>query len=188
MSTLVQAFRHAVRSLLRRPAYAGLVVLTLGLGIGADATIFAVARGMLFAPFPYQEPASLVTVSSRWEGFPKTWVAADEARTYRQQAPSLADLGLYFPQAVSLTGGDQAERVRATVGSANLLTILGAEPVLGRSFRVDEDVTAAHVVLLGNELWQRRFGGRNDVLGSRIEVDGEAYEVIGVLPAGLSLP
>lgn len=177
-----------LRTLARRPGFTALVVLTLALGVGADAAIFAVARGMLLAPFPYRDADRVVTLWSRWTGYTKTWVSVDEARIYSQEVPSLEGLALYTSLGVNLTGGGEPERVRATAASAGVFSVLGVEPLLGRTYTAEEDVTDARVLVVGHELWQRRLGGAPSVVGSTLEIDGIAHEVIGVMPPGIRLP
>lgn len=178
----------ACRRLGRRPGFTLLVAVTLGVGVGAAAAVFGVVRGVLLEPLPYRDAERVVTVWSRWERFPKTWVSEDEARLYRREMESLEDLALYWsPSPVSL-GGERVVRVDAAFTSAGVLSVLGVEPVLGRGFTAEEDRDEAAVVMIGHDLWQRRFGGREGAIGATLEIEGQAREVIGVLPPGVRLP
>ncbi|MEZ4417185.1 MAG: ABC transporter permease [Gemmatimonadota bacterium] len=180
--------RHAARSLRRAPGYGVAAVLTLAMGIGATAAVFSVANGVLLEPLPYQDPGRLVSIWSHWADEEKSWVSWPEYVAYQQQAQSLADAALYFTSEHNFTSVDAPERVGSAVLTANAFSVLGVRPWLGRFFTQEEAVTQASVVVLGYDIWQRRFSGDPAVVGRTVEINGLAFEVLGVLPPDFRLP
>lgn len=189
MDLLQQDLRWAWRSLIRRPAFTLIAVVTLGLGVGANSALYSVVRTVLLAPLPYTDPDGVVMIWSRWRGFDKTWVSVSEYHNYRAQLRSFRDLALFQTFEANLTEGDEPERATVSIITPNLLDVVGVQPVLGRGFREEEATgQAATVVVLSYELWQRRYRGDPTVLGRSLSVNGEAHEIIGVLPEGFRLP
>ncbi len=183
-------FRYAVRSLLRTPGFTFVVVLTLALGMGANTALFSVVKSVLLTPLPYAQPDRVVMLWSRWSDFPNgTWVGQEEFQNYQKVVRSLTSLTLLDQFEVSITEGDEPERVGAWGVTPNLLTTLGVNPVLGRGF-TPEDATPGkdNVVLITHGLWQRRFGGEQSVLGRKLYTNGQPQTIIGVLPEGFKLP
>ncbi|MGQ0646567.1 MAG: ADOP family duplicated permease [Gemmatimonadaceae bacterium] len=189
LETLRQDLRFAWRSLRRRAGFTSLVVLTLAFGIGATATLFAVVRSVLLTPLPYGRTEGIAVLWSAWKGFPKTWLSYDEYEAWDADIPAISDVGLYTDGAANLTGGDQPERVRAASVGANVFSVLGVAPMLGRGFSAEEDrPNGARAAILSYEAWQRRHGGDLSVVGRSIQVNGEAVPMIGVMPPGFKLP
>jgi predicted permease len=187
--TLFQDLRFAWRSLGRQPAMAFLVVTTLGFGIGATTALFAVVRSVLLEPLPYGQADRIAMVWSAWRGFEKTWLSYDEYQAWRTEIRGIEDVGLFFDGAVSLTDGDQPERVRAAGVGANLFSILGVAPAFGRSFTEEEDrPRGPAVAMLSHELWERRYGADPALIGRPIQIGGAATTVVGVMPPGFKLP
>jgi putative ABC transport system permease protein len=181
--------RHALRLLRRAPGFTALAVGTLALGIAASTAIFSLADAVVFAPLPYEDPATRVMVWNRWRGFDKTWVNPAEMRAYGERCPSLAAVASWSIDRQNLTGDGEAARVGVALISANGFAVLGARPLLGRGIAPEEDRAGGpHVAVLGHALWQGRFGGDPRVVGKGIELDGVPHEVIGVMPAGFALP
>ena len=189
METFWQDLRYGVRALARTPAFTTIAILTLGLGIGANAAIFSVTRAVLLSPLPYADTERTVAIWSRWADFDKTWVSEAELLDYRQ-ARSLRDAGAWSTTQANLTGANaEPERVGAARVTPNVFTALGAEPLHGRTFTPDEEIEGRDtVVVLGHALWQRRFGGDPLVLHRRIRVDGRELTVVGIMPPGFQLP
>ncbi|HEV7992781.1 MAG TPA: ABC transporter permease, partial [Gemmatimonadaceae bacterium] len=180
--------RFAARSLARRPWFAALAILTLALGIGATTTLFGVVKQVLLTPLPYDNPKGIVVVWSAWKGFDQTWLSYDEWEGWKARVPAFADIGLFSDRYVTFNG-DSPERVRVANMHANVMPILGVRPMLGRNFSAEEDRPGgASVVVLGNALWQRRFGGDPSVIGRTVQIDGSAATVIGVMPPEFRLP
>ncbi|NNM33450.1 MAG: FtsX-like permease family protein, partial [Gemmatimonadetes bacterium] len=178
----------AMRRLGRAPVFTATAVVTLALGIGAATATFAVASGVLFSTLPYGESSRVVSIWSSWSDFPKTWVSIEEFLHYRRQAASLEDVGLYFVSSHNLTTFEDPERVGSAVLTHNLFDVLGMRPAAGRFFTKDEAITEASVLVLGYDLWQRRYQGDPDVVGSQIPVNGRPWSVIGVAPPDFLLP
>jgi len=189
MISILQDLKFATRSLRRNPGFAAATVLTLALGIGATAAIFSVANGVLFSPLPYADSDEVVTIWSSWDNFPdKTWVSRQEYTYWYQQNRTLADVALYGRGSVNFTSADNPERVGYATVTWNTFAVLGVEPVLGRTHHAQAGQDSIPDILIGHDLWQRRFGGDPAIVGRRVEIDGDMFPVIGVLPEGFVLP
>jgi putative ABC transport system permease protein len=182
--------RYAIRGLLRRPGFALVTALTLGLGIGANTAIFSVVNGVVLQPLPYERPDALVQISSAFPtmGFEEFWISPPEFFELGERARSFEALGGYRHGQANVGGGDQPERVASTIATAGLFRVLGVPPQLGRVFTDQEDLPGGDpVVVLGHGLWQRSFGGDRDIVGRGIEVNGVSRTVVGVMPPGFDL-
>jgi predicted permease len=184
-------FRLAWRSLRRRPGFTVLVILTLGLGIGAATAIFTVVDAVLLTPLPYRDPGRLAMIWSRWSNFDRTWISEAEYVDYRRQHNLFQDVATWTGAGeVALTGpAGPPESITAAQASANLLDVLGVVPVAGHMFTAEEDVpNGPAVVMVGYRLWQRRWGGDRGLVGRTIQLDGVPYRVVGILPRDFRLP
>jgi putative ABC transport system permease protein len=189
METLLQDVRFGARTLLRNPAFAFVAVVTLALGVGANAAIFSVVNGVLLRPLPWGEPDRVVTIWSRWTAFDKTWVSDGEVNDYRREAKTLAAVGAWDEGAVNLTGDGNPERIASGTVTANLFSVLGVQPVRGRAFTPQEDVpNGPRVAIIGYGLWQRRYAGDPGIVGRSVPIDGESYQVVGIMPKDFVLP
>ncbi len=181
--------RHAVRRLLRAPAFTALAAGTLALGIAASTAIFSLADAVVLAPLPYQDPARRVMVWNRWRGFDKSWVNPAEMRAYAERCPSLQAVAHWSTDRQNLVGDGDAVRVNVGQITANGFAVLGARPLLGRGMAPEEDVPGGRrVAVLGHALWQGRFAGDLAAIGRTLELDGTPYEIVGVMPPGFALP
>lgn len=183
--------RHTLRSLRTRPGFSGLVILTLGLGIGAATAIFTVVNAVLLKPLPYRQPDRLAMVWSKWSNFDKTWVSPAEYFDYQRQTQLFSDLAFWADGAeVTLTGPEgHAESVLSAAASANLLGVLGVSPHLGQMYTAAEDVpNGPAVVMVGYDLWLRRWGGDPSLVGKTIQIDAQPSRVAGILPRDFRLP
>jgi len=185
-----QDLSFGVRALLRRPAFTGVAVATLALGIGADTAIFSVVNGVLLRPLPYPTAADLVTVDVVWASSggigPMSYpdLADVEAGT-----PDLQTLVGYSVGRGTLTGLGEPRVVTRTALTEGLLATFGLAPALGRDVRRDEfGRDAPRVVLVSHDFWLGSLGGAPDVLGRTLELDGVAFEVVGVAPVGFDFP
>ena len=180
----------AVRMLRSRPLFPFMVVLTLGLGIGANTAIFSVVRGVLLRPLPYRAPRDLAMIWSQWTNFDKTWVSAWELVQYRGQSRLFQDVAAWGSGAgVTITGDQRPENVPVAEITANLLPLLGVAPVAGRVIAPEEDVpNGPRVVLVAHDLWVRRFGGDPGLVGRTLTLDGASWTVVGILPKTFRLP
>ena len=162
MDRLRHDLRFALRGLLRRPGFTAVVVLTLALGIGANSAIFSVVNGVLLRPLPYDRPAEVATIWVSWPGNPQGELSQPEYWDLREQNRSFTRLAAYADGSLTLTGSGDPERLRAGFVSADALPLLGVAPARGRAFSPDDDRPGAPVVvLIGDGLWRRRFGGRS---------------------------
>jgi predicted permease len=179
-------FTHLLRALVRVPAFTGLVVITLALGIAANTAIFSVIQAVLLKPLPFHDPDQLVDVDHKAPGvnIEHAGSAAFLHFTYREEAKSFQNVGLWRPETFSVTGVGEPEEVRGLDVTDGVFPILGVQPAVGRLFsRKDDSPGGAETVVLSYEYWQTRFGGNGSVVGRRILLDGRPREVIGVLPA-----
>jgi len=185
MGTLVSDLRYALRSLARRPVFAISAMLTIAIGIGANASVFTVVNGFLFTPLPYETPDELVMIWSAHPGlgWSETDVNPADAWDLRERSSTLEDLTVFEGDGFNLTGGDAPELVSAVRVTPNFLSVMGRQPVLGRDFRASEIGEGRdRVAILMDGFWERRFGRDRDVLGSTLMLDGEAVVVIGIMP------
>ncbi len=189
LATVAQDLRFGARALRRSPGFSAIAIVTLALGIGANAAIFSVVNAVLLRPLPWTEPDRAVMIWSKWTAFDKTWVSTGEVVDYRRRSTTLAEVAAWSEGQVNLTGGGEPERLPAGSVTANLFTTLGVTAQLGRTFSAAEDLpNGPRVVLLGHPLWTRRFAADPSIVGRSIEINGRAYEVVGVMPSGFVLP
>jgi predicted permease len=180
-------FRRILRRLSRAPLFTSVAILTLGLGIGANAAIFSVVHGVLLKPLPFNEPDTLVGVwhSAPGLGFPVMNQSPATYLTYREEGRTFDDIGLWDNTSVSVTGIGEPERIEALLVTDGTLGVLRVEPLIGRRFTADDDSPKTpERALLTHAYWQRKFGGDPKIVGRRVTVDGRPREIIGVLPAG----
>ncbi len=195
MESVLQDIQFALRSLLKRPLFTVIAVVTLGLGIGGTTAMFSVVDGVLIKDLPYEDPATLVSIWKAWpswrgqEGLDYVWdhiqFPWEDYLNVRDGTPSLSAVAAYQNGDYVLFGHGAPTSLSVGLASANLFDVLGVRPVIGRAF-LDEEVPPegepASVVLLSHELWVVRFGGNRDVLGETIRLDEESYAIVGVLP------
>ena len=180
MSTL----RLAARSLLRSPGFTILAIITLGLGIGANTSMFSILNTILLKPLPYPQAHELERLDRATPQNPQGRVSPADFLDLRRNISGYGEIGAYELGDTSLSEpGQPAEVVRAMRITANLFSVLRVQPQLGRDFLPHEETAGNNrVVVLSQRAWQNRFGGRTDVIGRTIRVDGEPHEIVGVLP------
>ena len=184
-----QDLRFGARTLRRSPGFAAVAILTLALGIGANAAIFSVVNAVLLRPLPWREPDRAVMIWSKWTAFNKTWVASGEVVDYRRRSRTLAEIAAWGDGQVNLTGDGEPERVASANVTANLFSVLGVQPMIGRHFSAAEDVpNGPDVAVLGFGLWQRRYVSDPSIVGRTILINGRPFEVLGVMPPDFVLP
>ena len=183
MDSLLQDLRYAVRTLVERPGFTVVAVLTIALGVGGTTAMFGVVDAVLLRPLPYAEPDRLVMLWTRTPGGPQAAASWPEFVDWREQSHSFADMAVWRGQSVSLTGGAEPERVVGAFVSDRFFPLLGARPALGRTFTAEETdpATARPVAVLGHGLWQRRFGSDPGILGRSLVLNGQSHTVVGVL-------
>src|SRR2546427_2478123 len=183
--------KFAFRQLFKNPGFTAVVVLTLALGIGANTAIFSFVNTILLRPLPFVEPERLVMVYTSYQANDshKNWVAAPTLNEWRKQSTVFEGLAARSFDGFVLTGKGQAEDIPGSRFSANVFRLLGIQPVLGRDFLSEEETSGKdHVVLLSDELWQRRFGGDMGIVGQSITLNNEPYAVIGAMPPRTFFP
>jgi predicted permease len=191
---VVQDLNYALRGLRRSPGFAAAVVVTLALGIGANATLFGVIDRLLLRPPDYvREPDRVVRFYTFGKSsFRKEWFSnslGDYAgfAAIRDRATSFEHVAGFLTRKVTLGRGAEAAQLQGTLVSANFFPLLGVRPVLGRFFADDEDrETASPTLVLSEEVWRTRFGGDSTVLGRLVKVQGTQYAVVGVAPRGFT--
>lgn len=181
--------QYAARTLRRSPLFTAIAVVTLALGVGGNATIFSVVNAVLLQPLPWADPDHTVMIWSRWNAYDKTWVADGEVNGYRRENRTMTEIAAWDVTAVNLTDHGDPERVPAEDVTANTFSTFGVAPMLGRVFsEVEDRPNGPKVVILSAGLWQRRYGGDPAIVGRMVQIDGQSYQVVGVMPAGFVLP
>jgi putative ABC transport system permease protein len=185
IADLWQDLRYGARSLLKNPGFTLIAALTLALGIGANTAIFSVVNALLLRPLPYRQPEQLVKVfrvppDSAKGMLPSIW-SYPRFEMLRDQNQSFAEVAGFNQSPYNLTGTDAPEQLQMEMVSDGYFPLLGVNTIVGRSFRADD---AGEVALLGYSLWQRRYSGDPQVIGKTIELDKQAFTILGVLPPG----
>lgn len=183
---LPESLRSALRAFRRRPGLLAAAVLTLALGIGANIAVFSTAYGVLLRPLPYPDSDRLAMVWAQWleKDMPKVSHTGGDYAEYRRAATTFEDFAALGSIRQNLTGGDEPQQVQVGWVSQNFFSVLRIVPVLGRDFAADE---GSRSLILGNEFWRRHLGGDPAILGRTVELDGQPFAVVGILPAGFKL-
>jgi len=179
--------KYAIRRLLHNPGFSLIVVLTLALGIGANTAIFSIVNGVLLRPLPYDQPDRLVALNHYYGNLDglEAGFAVPTYRDIRERMKIFDAFAVGQGWNANLTGMGQPERLIASKTTAEFFKVYGVAPLLGRTFATGEDQAGRDkVVVLSYGFWQRRFGGDTTVVGRKILLDGEPYDVIGVMPVG----
>jgi putative ABC transport system permease protein len=177
---------HIVRRLLQRPGFTTIAVLTLAIGIGANAAIFSVIEGVVLKPLPFAQPDQLIVLdqTAPGVGLKRTGGAPFLYFTYREDGRAFQDVAMWRSDTESITGLAEPEEVPSLIVTDGLLPILGVTPQLGRVFTKEEDTPkGGEAVMLSDGYWRSRFGADRGVIGRRLLVNGRPRDVIGVLPA-----
>jgi hypothetical protein len=187
--------RHALRRLVRHPAFTVPAVLTLALGIGATTAIYTVVDAVILRPLPFANAERLVWIDSPMPGMGKDtrwWLGRHEMFYFKQNARGLEDLGLYQRGELSVMGDGAAstERVSSVAVSSTLFDVLGFRPYAGRLIAPQDNLEQNRptIAVLGYDFWVRRFGGDRGIVGKTIDIEGYRREVVGVLPPHATLP
>jgi predicted permease len=192
VQTFLSDFRYSVRSLLRAPSFALAVVAVLALGIGANAAIFSIVNAVLLRPLPFDEPDRLVRIfhvppQSTFPGITRFSVSPANFYDWQRAAQSFDSMVLFRGRQFALTGSGSAERVNAGAVGAEFFQVAHAEPAVGRVFLPEEDSPGrGRVAVLSDKFWRSHFGAAPDIVGRTLTLDGEAYSIIGVMPARFS--
>jgi len=188
---LFRDLRYAFRTLARAPGFALAVVLTLGLGIGANTAIFSVVRGVLLRPLPHKDGERLVYLRQSIDGpgGENIRFSVPEILDFREGAKSLGGIAEISSMIYTLQGEQDAVRMNVGLVTGNYFQIMGLSPVIGRLLNDDDDGTkAAPVMVLTQEYWMKRFGGDRTIIGKPVQVDGRAVTVVGVVQSAPYFP
>src|SRR4051812_42809162 len=189
----MQSLRYAVRGLARRPAFAAVAILTLAVGIGANAAIFSVVDAVLLRPLPYPEPDRIVMP---WEfsgdvqmriGFDRLPSSSADFADYLARNTTFESFASMRSEQVNLTGQGEPERLAAVRVSSQFFDVLGVQPVVGRTFAAGDE-TRGRLILIAHALWQRRFASDPNVSGRVISLNGQPTTILGVLPPWFDFP
>ena len=184
MGNFATQLRQVLRRLGRAPMFTAMTLLTLAVGIGANTAIFSVVEGVLLKPLPYPHPEELVAVRLTAPGINLKDVSLSPSDyfIFREQNRTFQDIGLYMGYSANITGFGEPEHASGLLVTDGVLPVLGATPLLGRSFtRADDQAGSPNTVMLTYGYWQRKFGGDRSVVGKAITVDGTLDQIIGVL-------
>ena len=189
MNLFRQDFRYALRMLAAKPMLTAVIVLSLGIGIGANSAMFSVVNGLLLSPLPYPQPKRLVNIwiHSPGLGIYRDWPSPGQFNDLRHQTHSFEEISISRVGGATLTGRDQPQVVGAMPTSAGLFRLLGAKAMLGRLLLPEDETTGRHVAVLSHPAWQRLFSSDPHIVGRNVILNGEPYEVAGVLAAGFQV-
>ena len=192
METLVNDIRYAFRIMRKSPGFTIVIILTLALGIGANASIFSIVNAVLLRSLPYHDPDRLVkiTFDNPGIGLRDIRFSVPELDDLKSRSGVFEEVSVVFPTSANLTGAQQQPgRLEALGVSPNYFTMLGASPQIGRLFG-SQDVALgfAEAAVISDGLWRRSYGGDPNILGKRVNLDIDPYTIVGVLPAGFRHP
>jgi putative ABC transport system permease protein len=191
LQTVWQDARYAVRVLRKQPGFSAAAIITLTLGIGATTAIFSVVDGVLFRPLPFPEADRLASVFMRFtpQNSPRGSLSMADYLDVRANARAFEAIGAYSHSRLDITGAGTPEQVVGVFASPSLFTVLGARPLVGRTFLPDEDKPdGSRVMILSEALWRRRFNADAAIVGRTITGNGAVYTIVGVMPASFSYP
>jgi len=191
MNSFAQDLRYACRMLAKTPGFTVVAILTLALGIGANVAIFSVVHAVLLSALPFPHPENLVRVYDdlRGSNIPDVGMGILELQDFEQRSGVFQDLTPIWPISANVTGGDRPERIEALATTPNYFTILGAKPQLGRIYTRQDAVPGfSEITVISDGLWKRRFGSDPNVLGKKVRLDNDLYEIIGVMPPDFRHP
>src|SRR6266851_5699157 len=187
MMSLWQDVRYGLRLLGKNPGFTAIAILTLALGIGANTALFSVVNGVLLNPLPFPNPDELVAVYTKSPTFQESSISYPNFLDWQKDNHSFAALSAFRSDDFNMTGAGEPERVHTHMISAEFFTALDMPPILGRTFRSEEDKAGAGpVAILSDGLWNRKFGSAQDALGKNITLNGKAYTIIGVAPGHIT--
>ena len=190
MHTFWRDIRYGVHMLVKTPGFTAVAVLTLALGIGANSAIFSIVNSLLLNPLPYRDSGRLAIIWSHSPGanVEKDWPSPGQFEAIRANSTVFEGIAIIHGRSLNVGGLSNPTRAGALEASSNLFPLLGAQPLIGRTFLPEEDTPGKpHTVILSNAFWRREFGGNDKVLQNSLLLNGEKYEIIGVMPREFSL-
>ena len=189
-SGLLADLRHAIRGLRLNRGYSTIVILTLAVGIGACTAVFSIVNALLLGSLPYPHPEQLVIAwetdaNNRERTFVVAWPTYED---WKRESRSFAAMGIWEYRTYNVASSQEPEQVQGIRTTSSLFTVLGVPPALGRIFTEEEETPGHRIVVISNGVWQRHFGGQASAIGSTLRLNGEPFEVIGVMPMGFQFP
>ena len=189
MQTLIQDIRYGARMLTKRPLFTIIAVITLALGIGANTAIFSVVNAVLLRSLPYHNAHQLIVLSGKSPSGETDGISQPELDDFRAGLTSVESLTGFQSQSVNVTGGDRPDRIRGAFVSSNFFQLFNLTPLVGRTFETGEDKQGAPKYVVVNEkMWRERLGGDSDLASKKLILNGEVYNVIGVIPRNFRAP
>ena len=183
MNTVLADLRYGFRLLIQSPVFTAIAALTLAVGIGANTALFSVVNGVLLNPLPYPHSDRLVVIYERIAGLDSAPIEYPNFLDWQRSSRSFASMAAYRNEDYNFIGNGEGERLSGYMISSGFFETLGVVPVLGRTFRADDDlIGAAPVVVLSGGFWKRKFGSSPDIIGKPIILNGAAYTIVGVIP------
>jgi putative ABC transport system permease protein len=194
LDSLAQDARYGLRTFVKSPGFAVVAILTFALGIGANAAIFSVVNAVLLRPLPFENPDQLMALwhappQETFPGIHKFALSPANFLDWRTQSRMFEGMSAYGFGRYTITGTGRPETIRMVAATRGFFSILRAQPLLGRTFADDEDSPGReHVVVLGYGLWRSRYAGDPAIVGENIELNGQSFAVIGVMPPDFEFP
>jgi hypothetical protein len=192
LEMLLQDIKYAFRTLAKKPAYAAVTILTLGIGIGANAAIFSAVHAVLLRPLPFPNPDELVQISSTTKArptLPGGAASPPDFTDWRRSSNTLADMAAISAGSIPWSGHGTAEQVSYALVTGGFFNVLQVPAQHGRTLSNEDDAMGSpEVVVIAHSLWTRRLGGDPNVIGRTMVLDGVPRRVIGVMPRGFSYP
>jgi putative ABC transport system permease protein len=190
MTSLWMDVRYGLRMLAKNPGFTLLAILTLALGIGANTAIFSVVNAVLLRPLPFSQPGRLATIWGTHSKLNETQRALSypDMVDLQNMNSSFENVAAYDESSATVTGTGEPLHLNAARVSANMFSLLGVSPILGRAFAPGEDRAGHYVTILSHSLWQSEFHGDPRVIGHAVEINGRGYAIVGVMPRGFAFP
>src|SRR5262249_38593121 len=191
MDSLRQDVRYALRTLVQNPGFAALTIACLALGIGVNSTIFSVVDTIAIRPLPFTDPDRLVSVygTHKATGVDTGSVSYLDLQDWKARTRSFSDIAAVTGRSLAVSDRDEPERFQGSLITWNMFPMIGAQPILGRQMREDDDRPgAARVVLISHGVWQRRYAGDPSIVGRTVTINGVPHTVIGVMPWKFQFP
>ena len=189
MDSILQDLRYALRSLRRTPGFTFTVIAVMALGIGVNAMIYTVVRGILFADIPFPQPERIVQLEARQpDGVDN--MSLPDLRDILERSKTLRSVSVMLEWGPTVNIGDDTERFAGAIGSSGLAGALGVQPALGRWFTPDECQTDGNLttVVMSDKVWRERFHADREILGRPLQINGRQRTIVGVMPAGFRFP
>src|ERR1700722_19566938 len=181
----------AGRQMRRDPTFTAVVILTLALGLGAGTAVFSELYATVLKPLPYRAPDQLVAVHNRFAQLPlaRLPTSAFDYLDLREHRELFSDVGLYYFLDLNHTGVERPEKVNAVTATSSLFRTLGVQPIIGRVFTPEEErYNGPHALILSEPYWQSAFAGDRQILRRSMQLNGEEYRIVGVMPRAFQFP